>query len=226
MGTGAIAARQFADLTVEADAHAAASITEQARYDVMLDELDGIVKKEALRWRFVAGATGAELKTTHGCWGTDRRKNNVPGNAECVFSLDRRNITAMSYCKDLLAHYNYVYVAGQGEGSDRTVVERSTAADITAYKRRERLVEARQMSLAASLQAKGDGALAAMRPVEEMTVTPRVGTWKVLWDLGDYVTIYANRYGRTFSMDAEIMAVNVGIGKDGVERAVPELVKL
>ena len=220
-GAGAAAARQTAGLTVQADAHAASSITEQARYDNLLTELKALGQKGAFRWRFVPGASGAEFKTAL-IWGLDRTQGNGV-NAECVLSLDRRNVSRMSYTNDVLAHRNYIYVAGQGEGKDRTVVERSNATYITAYKRRESFVDARDLSATASLNTRGDGKLVEMKPLTVMSAVPKLGTWKTLWDLGDYVTLNANRYGRTFTTDAEIMAVRVEIYSNEIEHVTPEM---
>ncbi len=222
MGSGAAAGRQFSDLSVEADAGAVASHTEQARYVILLNLLQKLAEKVAFRWRFVPSATGCEFQTSAPPWGLDRTRGNGV-NAEVIWSLDRRNVLEMEYIADLLEHYNYLYVAGQGEGVDRTVVERSNATAISAYGRRERLVDARHLSLTASLEARGDQALQEYAVIEDMTALPERDSWKVSWDLGDYVTISANRYGRTFSEDVEITAVNVEVSQEGVEHVRPEL---
>lgn len=226
MGTLAVAARQLADVTVEADAGEAGWIVEPARYDVLLTLLQALARKGGgFHWRFVPTATGAEFRTAV-VWGQDRRKNNALGNPECVFSLDRHTVTQMEYTFDLMGHANHVYVGGQGTDENRNVVEVEDADAVAAYGRREEFVDARQLSLTSSLTARGEAALAEMAPVEELGIVPRVGTWGVDWDLGDLVTVYARKYGVTFSADALVQAVEVTVGEDGVERATPELAAL
>lgn len=223
MGLDAALARRCIDVTVEVDRGECARVVEEARYDVLLTLLQALAKKGGgFHWRFTATATGAEFRTAV-LWGLDRRKNNGAGNAECVFSLDRKRVTGVQYTLDLMGHANHVYVAGQGEGVNRQVVEAADAAAIAAYGRREEFADARQLSLTSSLLERGAQALADYAPVEEMTITPRVGTWKAAWDLGDLVTLYANRYNITCSVDALVQAVEVTVGADGVERATPEL---
>lgn len=222
MGSGAAAARQFSDLTVQADAGSAASATEEARYDVLLTLLQKLAKQGGFDWRFVPGATGVEFQTAYPIWGLDRTKGNGV-NDEMVFSLDRRNFGEMTFTRDLLGHYNYLYVGGQGEGSDRTIVERSTAGDITAYKRRERFYNGSRYSLTASLEAAGDVELAKLAASEVMTVKPLPGVWPAQFDLGDLVTMFVVRYGRTFTQDAKVTAINVTVDPEGIEDVTPEL---
>lgn len=223
-GGGADAARQFSDITVQADAHGGASITEEARYDNLLTLLTNLGNKGGFDWRFVPSATGCSFNTKARPWGTDRTQGNG-ANTEMIFSLDRRNVRAVHYNKSLLAHRNYVYVGGQGEMADRTIVERSTAGDITAYKRRETFHDATRLTATASLQAEGDSKLVEWRAEEYLEVTPLATAWPTNYDLGDVVTVAANRYGRTFTSNAQVMALNVEVTAEGDEQVTPELEK-
>lgn len=223
-GAGAAAARQFSDVAVAADGHAGTSITEEARYDNLLELLKKLANKGAFDWRFVPAATGCTFTTAARPWGTDRTQGNGV-NTEVIFSLDRRNVRAVHYVKSLLAHRNYVYVGGQGEEENRTIVERSTAADITAYKRRETFHDATRLTLTASLQAEGDAKLLEWRAEEYLEVKPAATAWPTNYDLGDLVTVAANRYGRTFTMNAQVTALNVAVTAEGNEQVTPDLVR-
>ncbi len=220
-GAGADADRQFDDLTVQADASECASITQQASRRQLLSLLQSMAAENGFRWRFTPAETGFEFQTAV-TWGLDRTKDNGV-NAECVWSLDRHNVSRVQYTRDLMEHYNYLYVGGQGEGADRNWVEREDAAAGAVYKRREKIVDARHLSLTAGLERYGDGKLAEYRQVEVLSAAPRLGSWKTEWDMGDWVTVYANRYGRTFSADVEIDAVQVEIFANGIEHVRPEL---
>lgn len=223
-GAGAAAARQFSDVAVAADAHAGTSITEEARYDNLLTLLANLANKGGFDWRFVPGDTGCTFTTAARPWGTDRTQGNGV-NTEMIFSLDRRNVRAVHYVKSLLAHRNYIYVGGQGEGVDRNIQERSTAGDIAAYKRRETFHDATRLTATASLQAEGDAKLVEWQAEEYLEVDPAATAWPTLYGLGDLVTVAANRYGRTFSMDAQVVALNVEVAAENEETVTPELEK-
>lgn len=225
-GAGADADRVISDLTVQADAHAAASVRIESRYSKVLDLLVKLHDIGRFDWRFVPSWTGEEFRTGYPQWGLDRTKGNGV-NDEFVLSVDRRTFSEIGYTRDAIEHANYVYVAGQGEGADRTIVERSTPADIAAWGCSEAFVDARDLTLVASLQARGDGVLQEMKPVEAMTGRPVWDSWRSAtpptWDLGDLVTIYARQWGRTFSMNAKVISVEVYLSPDGLEQVTPEL---
>lgn len=55
--------------------------------------------------------------------GEDRTRNNVSGNKPVVFSHSLSNLTRSTYEKDMKDYCNVAYVAGEGEGNDRTWIE-------------------------------------------------------------------------------------------------------
>lgn len=217
-GAGAAAARQFSDLTVQADAGACSSWTETPSYEIVLDEVQKLQKLGGFDWRMVPSATGFEFQTGYPQWGLDRTFGNGV-NDDAVFSLDRRNYSKVSYAKDTLGHYNYIYTGGAA-----AIRERSTAGDITAYKRREHYESASSYEDNTAVDYIGDMRLKELQVVEGMDVLPMASTWKDPWDIGDLVTIIANRLGQTFTDDVKVVAVNVKVGADGVETVEPETV--
>lgn len=75
--------------------------------------------------------------------GLDRRDTqNV--NSWAVFSNSFANIKDVSYERDISPYKNYAYVAGEGEGSERVIVEVDIRADKNE-KRREIYVDARDL---------------------------------------------------------------------------------
>ena len=216
------ALRQFSDLTVEADEAACTSLTEKPRYENLLEECQKLAKFGAFDFRCVPSTTGFVFTTAYPQWGLDRTFGNGV-NTDAVFSLDRRNFSKMTYVKDTLGHYNYLYVAGQGEGADQTIRERSTAGDIASYKRRERFETASAYEDATVIDNIGDMRLKQMAVIQGLTVLPLQRTWKNPWDLGDLVTIRADRYGQTYTTDAKIVAINVDVDEDGTESVTPEM---
>jgi len=226
-GSLASASRQFSDLSVAADAGAAPSYECHERYTILLNALQEIAARDQVWWRMTPGASGVTFTTGYPLYGMDRTRGNGT-NSECIFSLDRRNFLTASWVKDRTGHANYVYVGGQGEGTARTIIERSDSGAVTAIYRRERFIDARQLSATASLQARGDAALNELAVKETMDCRPIVETWKATsgttWDLGDKVTvdIYPDG-GREFTMTAVVAAIDVTIDKTGIETVVPIL---
>ena len=53
----------------------------------------------------------------------DRTRNNVSGNKPVVFSHSLSNLTRSTYEKDMKDYCNVAYVAGEGEGNNRTWIE-------------------------------------------------------------------------------------------------------
>lgn len=222
VGSSASAGRPFTDVTVQADAAAAGSTSRNWVGGTLLEHLQTLAASKSFYWRFVPGATGAEFKTAYPLWGLDRSRGNGV-NDELVFSLDRRNVRSISYRKDLLGHYNHMYMAGAGEGKDQVVVERANSTYVTAYKRRERWISATQYTATADLQDEGDAQIAGMRPLETMAVIPWPGVLTPA-NLGDKCTVYESRYGRTFEFTAIIVAISFEVTPDGIEVATPEMV--
>ena len=226
MGSGAAAARRFADLTIEADGHEGTSTTYSGRYETVLAVCQRIANGNDLDFRFVPSATGCTF-TVASSWGSDRSQGNGV-NAECVFALDRRNFHAMKYIRDALTHRNYIYVGGQDAGQDRTIVERTDAADVSDYGRREAFVDGRNTAVEDELETIGDAALNALEVLSSPVVQPVASTWKAAsgttWDLGDTVTCKVlNRHGRSWDVDAKVVAIDVTVNEAGVETVTPTL---
>lgn len=55
--------------------------------------------------------------------GEDRTRNNQRGNKPVVFSQALSNLTRSTYEKNMKEYYNVAYVAGEGEGNNRTWIE-------------------------------------------------------------------------------------------------------
>lgn len=211
-GAGAAAARQFSDLTVAADANAATAITWQGQYETVLETIQRLADNGGFDWRFVPSTSGFTFTTGYPQYGLDRTDGNG-ANAECVLSLDRRNIKTASYEMDLMGHRNHIYVLGQGEGADRALEERSDAVAIAAYGRRETLLD-HNAELAGAMQEAGDAELARLAANSRLTAQALASTWPTLWGIGDLVTVYIRRYGRTYSEDLKVRAINVIVEGD------------
>lgn len=153
------------------------------------------------------------FRTRVGVWGVDRREMRTP------FSLRRGTLADAMIDRDARDEVSFVYVAGQGQGSGRTVVEVEDAARIAAspWGRIERLADARQATTTATLEAIGYSALAEGRPVVRFDAILRDAPgsrYGLDWALGDVVRAeYENEV-----FDCVIQAVQGRVG-DGEQLA-------
>lgn len=223
MGGGAAAARRFSDLTIAADAHDGAAIAVDVGFEGLLTVLKRVASGQVY-WRFVPGAAGCTF-TTGVPFGLDRTMGNGV-NSEVVWSFDRRNIRKFAYAQNLYNHRNYVYALGQGEYAARAVREVDDAAAVALWKRREVVIDARQLDTDAKLDDRGDAELAKLVVAETAKVTPLAGQWLATtgttWALGDKVTLMDKSY-RTFLMNATIIGVDVTVNSASLEQVMPIL---
>lgn len=219
MGASAAAARQFSDLTVDADAGECSSAAKAYGYETVLEVLKDLAKEGGFYWRFVPTATGCTFTTAYPLWGTDKTQGNDP---ECVLSYDRRNILDLSYTSEVVGHANYVYIAGAGAGLSRITSTASTAADITSYGRREMFYNSPRYSTAAELAYEGALALNLYKPAVELSLRHVPLMWIDDYVLGDQISILLHDF-REFDWDATVTAVRVTIDTDGIEYVDPQL---
>lgn len=135
----------------------------------------------------------------------------------------------MDIANDQLSSVNYTYsapgathaiVAGQGEGTKRTMIMRSTAdseAASTAWVRRiERFIDQRQTSVLSELQGAGDDSLAGDgKTITAFEVTPNPNlnlVYGVDWTVGAKVTVVIQGQETT----AIVSEVPISITSDGV----------
>lgn len=226
-GPGAAADRRFPGLTVEPETHQGPQVSTRFRYQNVLTALQGLAELGA---DFAVVGTGPmtfQFRAYHPRLGRDRTVGNLEGNAPVVFSVDRGNMLNPQATESALELVNYVYVAGQGQGVDRTVVERYDASSVaeTPWNRCEGFADARHLSLESSLRDYGDAFLAqrAKRVAFEFQAAETPGCrYGVHWDLGDLVTA---RY-QAFTFAARVVSVHVALSETSGEVITPTFVVL
>lgn len=181
-------------------------------------------------------------------WAGKDRRDSQTENSWAIFSNSFYNIKGTVYNRDTSSYKNFAYVAGEGEGSDRVIVEVDLRADRTE-ERREIYVDARDIQsedddgniytvaeYKALLVQRGKEKLAEYQKVE--TVTNSVDSKANLeygqdYDLGDYCTYVNTEIGiETEQRITEIMETYEGstteltitFGNDGVT-TVTQLIK-
>lgn len=217
LGSGA-GARLHANVSVAADASAAPSKSYRARYPLtLLQALGEIAVAGSVDFEMVRVAGGVEFRTYYPRRGLDRSKGNGT-NPPAVFARRLGNTRRGRLRVAGQGVVNHVLVLGQGEGAQRTVVEREDTASKTAWSRREAAVDARHLSATADLQQRGDEVLSERKVDRELTLEAMSvpgSTYGIDWDLGDLVT--GEVAGE--EMDAVVSAVSVVL----VPRAAPQV---
>lgn len=215
-----VAAKRFSDLTVAADEHACTSWTEQPRYDNVLKECQKLATQGNFDFRCVPSGTGYVFTTAYPQWGVDRTWGNGV-NEDCVFTGDRRNFAKIHWESDALAYRNGIYLAGQGEGADQTIVWRNRT--LLSENRREAFESATAYEDSDALIYIAEGKLDVLVERNRLEVLPMSNTWKDPWDLGDIVTVQFTAHGMTVTQDCKIIAIDITVAEDGTETVVPEL---
>lgn len=197
---GVVVERKFAWQNVMTILKAAADASAQGGTDLYFDVVPVLVSETQL---------GFELRTYTGQIGMDN-------SASIFFGKEWGNLGSPKLEKDYSEEINYVYVGGQGEGSNRTIVERSDTARIgvSAWNRREAFADARNETTTAGLNAKGDAALQASRPRLRFSgalLDSEQTRYGIDWSFGDKVTV---EY-RGFQFSGMIRAVRLELSEDG-----------
>lgn len=173
---------------------------------------------------YAGGWLAYQFQTFTGQPGVDKTWDT---DSPVIFGRDFENIEEMQEVYDYRAEENAVYVAGQGVGERRTVieVEDEEAQAASAWNRREGFVDARDVENAAQdaagdtnavLQARGQQRLNESRPTVRISGRIRSTEHTLYgrdWTLGDRVTVK----GLKGQFDALIRVVNVQVER-GVER--------
>uniref|UniRef100_A0A6M3J1I9 Gp28/Gp37-like domain-containing protein n=1 Tax=viral metagenome TaxID=1070528 RepID=A0A6M3J1I9_9ZZZZ len=142
-----------------------------------------------------------------------------------VFSITDGNMARPAFSDDRLAEINVVYVAGDGEGASREIVERASVWDAmldSPWNRIEGFLEASQQTSTAALMAFGDAFLTENRQQLAFgcTAIPTPGClYGRDWNVGDLITgVY-----RGESYDLSVDAVEVSLRPDEGETLTPTL---
>lgn len=204
--------RTIAGLTIEADAGAGGSGEYSARYTMLNTVIENLGEQGRMDFGIVqidniVGNFRFEVRRP---WGTDKRIGNLDSNPPLVFDVGYGNMLIPILSKNASEEVTAVYVGGQGEGVDRTVVELENTARIAAspWNRRERFVDARRQSTETSLATTGNAKLQEEGYAPQLTFGVKQGLgswWPTDWELGDYIT--ARYYGLSF--DKQITEVSV-----------------
>lgn len=133
-------ARKIPHLSCAPELGYGSNIEVQATGDILLDKLHSLGKEDELSCRI------SYLHNNHSLlfevWQGLDRTQGQSDNSWAVFSDQYENIQSLSYVTDHSSSKNFAYIAGAGEGEDRTVV---TLDQTNGQPRRELYVDARDL---------------------------------------------------------------------------------
>ncbi len=210
-------ARNFTGLTIQADGATGNTITMGSAYQNLLATCQEIARIGGGDFAVVGtGAATFQARWYNGQFGTDR-------SATVTFAVNMGNATEPELSQVRSQEVNAVLVGGQGEGTARATVWRTTASliDDSTWNRMELFSDGRNLSTTAGLNSQGDGKLDEGQPRNDFSlkVIQLPGcAYGVHYGLGDLVTA---RYG-TYSGTKKIKAVGFNVA-DGVETLGIEL---
>ena len=138
------------------------------------------------------------------------------GNKRVIFSEVYRNINTATFVTNSQNYKTHAVVYGDGEGTDRTVIEAALDPAATGWERRELMVDARDIQrneltdaqYRSALIQRGNEKLSECGIVEclEAVTLPNVNfTYKTDYDLGDIVTVHKKAWG--IRMDKRITEI-------------------
>lgn len=229
--TATVAARSWAStvpaISVQADTSQGATITKQFAWRT---PITGVIKDIAdfsaqsgtyLAFDMVVVPGGFEFRTYKGQRGTNR--SLFGGFSPAAFGPQYGNLIDCKMTYDYTDYANYIYTGGQGDGSNRVIVEVSDAAGIAKYPfgRREYFQDARQTDNITSLTADGNACLREKRPRKIFTAK-LVQTPATLYGrdyfLGDIITV--SYEGEEFDCRIDAVAINLTNGVENIDIAL------
>jgi len=208
IGPTASTARKLTDLTLSADGGRGVSLTKSPRFQNLLELTQEIAVGSGLLFDVVQVGAGRQFQVT------------APADVSASVRWDIAN-NQLSRSK-----YGYsapgctrVFVAGQGEGTARTIVEVTTPASLLSeaiWGRIERFIDQRNTDVVAELTQAGLEVLAAEgSTVTSLEVVPSsdlADGFGSTWFLGSWVTIVVN----DTEVRAQIVEVPISISTAGV----------
>lgn len=176
-GPGAVVDRVVSGLTIGTDPSAGGTVTGRARWQVLLDLLVELATAAGLGFR-VRDLTFEVYQP-------------VDRSDAVKFSVPLGNLAAFTYT-EAAPTLNYVFVAGGGEGTARTIREASDSGSVTAWGRIEALQDRRDTTDTTELDQAATSTLAENATKTGFSLTPiETASIRYLdsYDLGDQVTV-------------------------------------
>ncbi|MGL5440791.1 MAG: siphovirus ReqiPepy6 Gp37-like family protein [Filifactoraceae bacterium] len=181
------------------------------------------------------GLTGKFNRDTEQClfqtyMGVNRGSNQTE-NKQIIFSREFGNIQSQTYIENDKDYKNSIFVAGEGEGAARKVVEITDGS--ISYERKELFIDARDLQKTVDNKTLTDAEYTNMlinrgkdkakeyqsiKSLEGVIINTKGYEYKKDWNLGDIVTIEDKVWGIT--MDTRIVQVEE-VYANGITEVIP-----
>lgn len=186
IGSLAPSTRRVTGLAVEADSARGVTVTGRARFDALDKLLGQVLATSGLGYTIEQAGNGLEFQIFA----------PVDRSSSIRMDIDNNRLTKSEYAYSR-PQATRVIVAGQGAGAERTLVERSSSASVTAETawnaRIEVFKDQRNTNDVTELEQAGDELLAEKGlTIESVSVTPtddETMAYGVDWGLGDKVSV-------------------------------------
>ena len=208
--------RKIDMLVIATDIQRGSTISWESRFKNLAEELMEISKVSGLGWDVIL-----DLQQKKWIFDVYEWRNltvNQKENPPVIFSPQFESLKQLSFVESDFNYRNYGYIAGQGEGEDRRVVEIGEAEGLS---RIETFIDARDISeedenqqalpeneIIAKLQQRGQQKLSEFTQdffLEGQILTNSPFVYEKDYDLGDIVTIQNREWGIT--RDARITEI-------------------
>lgn len=162
--------------------------------------------------------------------GIDRTLGNKEGNNPVVFGTDYSNILSSEYVDDSQEYRNFAYVAGEGEGANRKVIEVKDSEEAIGFFRREVYIDARDLRKESKdgilsdeeynelLEQRGTSKLSEYKSSESYEGEIREDSYTTFqfgrdYNLGDVVSVIDKNLG--VQLSAEVTEVTITYSEEG-----------
>lgn len=208
--------RKIDMLVIASDQQRGSQISWESRFKNLADELIEISKASGLGWDVVL-----DLQQKKWIFDVFEGRNltvNQTENPPVIFSTQFESLKQLSFVESDYNYKNFGYIAGQGEGADRRVVE---VGDAEGLSRIETFIDSRDISeqdesgqalteeqIITKLQERGQQKLSEFAEeffLEGQILTNSPFEYEKDYDLGDIVTIQNREWGVT--RDARITEI-------------------
>ena len=183
--------RKISNLIIAENKNRGSQIKWQSRYKNLESEAKNICKTGGIGWFIYIDFR--EKKLVFDVETGVNRTSSQNINSIAIFSSEFENLTKTTHTNSKANYKNVGYVGGQGEGTEREIIQVKKSNDV-GLKRREIFIDARDISESENLQDRGLSKLAAYDYVlnTDSTILNTNLEYEKDWDLGDIVTVKNN----------------------------------
>ena len=184
--------RKISNLTIAANKNRGLSMSWESRYKNLQSEVELISVSGEIGWFIYIDIE--QQKLVFDVEVGVNRSANQEINSRVIFSSEFDNISNSIHTVNTINYRNIAYVGGQGEGTEREVIE-VKKSNASGLKRREIFIDARDISDSENLNDRG---LAKLNKYDNAINTESIALNNSLiyerdWNLGDIVTVKSKK---------------------------------